>query len=286
MPKINVYLPDDLADAVKEMGVPVSAICQRALEASVRRVTAIRQAALGEVRLDDSAGRLAHFTAKARAAVGLAVRSAYASGSAVVGTEHLLAGLLADQTNLAQVILNSMEIEPDAIRSALAATGVTFPTRQTPDRAGPGAGAGPGSAGQDSAGQDSGGLRFSGPAANALELAVTEAVGLGHNYIGCEHLLLGLASETEGTGGAVLRDLGAEPRPVRRAMTAALAGYTAIAASKQARAAAAQTAVQAGAQRPEVLTMLREAVRDALQPLTERLERLEQRLGPEEEPQP
>jgi len=233
------------------------------------------------VRLDDSAGRLAHFTAKARAAVGLAVRSAYASGSAVVGTEHLLAGLLADQTNLAQVILNSMEIEPDAIRSALAATGVTFPTRQTPDRAGPGAGAGPGRAGQDR-----GALRFSGPAANALELAVTEAVGLGHNYIGCEHLLLGLASETEGTGGAVLRDLGAEPRPVRRAMTAALAGYTAIAASKQARAAAAQTAAQAAAQPPEVLTMLREAVRRELQPLTERLERLEQRLGPEGEPEP
>src|ERR1700759_2759214 len=89
-------------------------------------------------------------------------RAGYASGSAVVGPEHLLAGLLADQTNLAQVILNSMEIEPDAIRSALAATGVTFPTRQTPDRAGPGAGAGQGSAGQGSAGQDSGGLRFSG----------------------------------------------------------------------------------------------------------------------------
>ena len=281
VPKINVYLPDDLADAVKEMGVPVSAICQRALEASVRRVTAIRQAALGEVPLEDSAGRLAHFTAKARTAVGLAVRSAHASGSAVVGTEHLLAGLLAEGTNMALVILNSMEIEPDVLRSALAAAGVTFPTPETPDRAGPGAGAGPGRAGQDR-----GALRFSGPAANALELAVTEAVGLGHNYIGCEHLLLGLASETEGTGGAVLRDLGAEPRPVRRAMTAALAGYTAIAASKQARAAAAQTAVQAGAQRPEVLTMLREAVRDALQPLTERLERLEQRLGPEGEPEP
>jgi ATP-dependent Clp protease ATP-binding subunit ClpA len=167
------------------------------------------------------------------------------------------------------------------LRSALAAAGVTFPTPETPDRAGPGAGAGPGRAGQDR-----GALRFSGPAANALELAVTEAVGLGHNYIGCEHLLLGLASETEGTGGAVLRDLGAEPRPVRRAMTAALAGYTAIAASKQARAAAAQTAAQAAAQPPEVLTMLREAVRRELQPLTERLERLEQRLGPEGEPEP
>jgi ATP-dependent Clp protease ATP-binding subunit ClpA len=281
VPKINVYLPDDLAEAVKEMGVPVSAICQRALEASVRRVTAIRQAALGEVPLEDSAGRLAHFTAKARTAVGLAVRSAHASGSAVVGTEHLLAGLLAEGTNLALVILNSMEIEPDVLRSALAAAGVTFPTPETPDRAGPGAGAGPGRAGQDR-----GALRFSGPAANALELAVTEAVGLGHNYIGCEHLLLGLASETEGTGGAVLRDLGAEPRPVRRAMTAALAGYTAIAASKQARAAAAQTAAQAAAQPPEVLTMLREAVRRELQPLTERLERLEQRLGPEGEPEP
>ena len=75
VPKINVYLPDDLADAVKEMGVPVSAICQRALEASVRRVTAIRQATLGQVPPDDPAGRMAHFTAKARAAVGLAVRS-------------------------------------------------------------------------------------------------------------------------------------------------------------------------------------------------------------------
>jgi len=101
VPKINVYLPDDLADAVKEMGVPVSAICQRALEASVRRVTAVRQATLGQVPLDDPAGRMAHFTAKSRAAVGLAVRSARAGGSDTVGTEHLLAGLLADDTNLA-----------------------------------------------------------------------------------------------------------------------------------------------------------------------------------------
>ena len=114
--KINVYLPDDLAEAVKEMGVPVSAICQRALEASVRRVTAVRQATLGQVPLDDPAGRMAHFTAKSRAAVGLAVRSARASGSDTVGTEHLLTGLLADNTNLAMVVLTSMEkIEPAAI---------------------------------------------------------------------------------------------------------------------------------------------------------------------------
>lgn len=49
MPKINVYLPDDLAEAVKEAGVPVTAVCQRALEQAVRRVTAIRETALGDL---------------------------------------------------------------------------------------------------------------------------------------------------------------------------------------------------------------------------------------------
>jgi ATP-dependent Clp protease ATP-binding subunit ClpA len=279
VPKINVYLPDDLADAVKEMGVPVSAICQRALEASVRRVTAVRQATLGQVPLDDPAGRMAHFTAKARAAVGLAVRSARASGSDTVGTEHLLIGLLADDTNLAMVVLTSMEIEPAALGQALAAAGVTAAaaeaaaTSAAPADTGTGAGAGGGA------------LRFSGPAANALELAVTEAISLGHNYIGCEHLLLGLATETEGTGGAVLRDLGGDARPVRRAVTAALAGYTAISASKQARAQAASQASQASQPGQPgagpMLTMLREAVRREMQPFAERLERLEERLGPE-----
>jgi ATP-dependent Clp protease ATP-binding subunit ClpA len=278
VPKINVYLPDDLADAVKEMGVPVSAICQRALEASVRRVTAIRQATLGQVPLDDPAGRLAHFTAKARAAVGLAVRSARASGSDTVGTEHLLTGLLADDTNLAVVVLTSMEIEPAAIRQALAAAGVSAAAAEaTAASAAPAPAPAPAPVGASG-----GALRFSGPAANALELAVTEAISLGHNYVGCEHLLLGLATETEGAGGAALRDLGADSRPVRRAITAALAGYTAISASKQARVQAASQANQPGQPGAgQMLTMLREAVRRELQPFAERLERLEERLGPE-----
>ena len=107
------------------------------------------------------------------------------------------------------------------------------------------------------AGASGGALRFSGPAANALELAVTEAISLGHNYVGCEHLLLGLATETEGTGGAALRDLGADSRPVRRAITAALAGYTAINASKQARVQAASQANQPGQPGAgQMLTML------------------------------
>ena len=51
MPKINVYLPDDLADAVKEAGIPVSAICQRSLEQAVRRVVDVRAALAGELAL-------------------------------------------------------------------------------------------------------------------------------------------------------------------------------------------------------------------------------------------
>ena len=47
---------------------------------------------------------------------------------------------------------------------------------------------------------------------------MTEAIGLGHNYIGCEHLLLGLAAESDGTAGEVLRSLGADYRPGRRAV--------------------------------------------------------------------
>jgi len=69
MPKINVYLPDELADAVRRSGVPVSAICQRALEQSVRRVNAIRATTVSDLDSATSGDRLARFTDRARAAL-------------------------------------------------------------------------------------------------------------------------------------------------------------------------------------------------------------------------
>ncbi|MFC7649606.1 Clp protease N-terminal domain-containing protein [Streptosporangium lutulentum] len=98
MPKINVYLPDELAEAVKTAGVPVSAICQRALEQAVRRVTAIRETALSapDLDLDDLTARFPHFTPRARTVIKLSVEQARALGAAEVGTEHLLGGLLAE----------------------------------------------------------------------------------------------------------------------------------------------------------------------------------------------
>ena len=73
MPKINVYLPDDLAESVKETGLPVSAICQRALEQSVKRVSAIRAAVIGDLNDDDPTAGLTSFTQRAKDVIKLGI---------------------------------------------------------------------------------------------------------------------------------------------------------------------------------------------------------------------
>ncbi|MEV4706951.1 Clp protease N-terminal domain-containing protein [Actinoplanes sp. NPDC049316] len=235
MPKVNVYLPDDLADAVRDAGLPVSAICQRALEQAVRRVTAVRQTVLGDLDTDEPAARLPQFTARTVAVVSLAIDRARATGSATVTTGHLLQGILAEGANLGLQVLSAMEIDPAALA--------------VPDGTEPGGGDG---------------LRFSTAAANAVELTVSEAVGMGHNYVGCEHLLIGLAAEPDGIAGRTLRDVGADPRTTRRAVTAALAGYAHLRAAK--------------ATQPSAEGLLT-AVRAELAPLVRRIEALESRLA-------
>ncbi|GAA4020990.1 hypothetical protein GCM10022247_51430 [Allokutzneria multivorans] len=236
MPKINVYLPDELAEAVKETGVPVSAICQRALEQSVRRVTAIRETALGDLDVDDPTARLANYTPRSRTAVKLAIERARLSGAESVGSEHLLGGMLAEGGNLALQVLGVLEIDPAQLLRELD-------------------GAVPAASGEGS------GQRFGSDAANVLELAVSEAIALGHNYVGCEHLLLGLVSEPDGAGGQLLRSHGAELRLTRRAVTAALAGYVHLRAQASPQAA---SQVDAAA---------------LLQPIMQRLERIEKHVG-------
>ncbi|WP_041841266.1 Clp protease N-terminal domain-containing protein [Actinoplanes friuliensis] len=233
MPKINVYLPDDLAEAVRDSGIPVSAICQRALEQAVRRITAVRQTVLGELDSAGLAAQLPQFTARAVTAISLAADRARAAGAPNVTTGDLLHGMLAEGGNLALQILGAMEIDPATITA--------------PDAAEPGGGEG---------------LRFSTAAANAIELTVAEATGLGNNYVGCEHLLIALTAEPDGQAGRTLRDLGADPRATRRAVGVALAGYAHLRASTT-------------TPEPALLT----AVRAELAPLVQRIERLEQISG-------
>lgn len=258
MPKINVYLPDDLAEAVREAGIPVSAVCQRALEQAVRRVTAIRETALGTADVESLTARLTNFTARTRTVIGLAVEQARAEGVAQVGSHHLLGGILAEGTNLALHVLRAVEVDPDRLREELRQHAVDTPGLAMDTAAGDGA------------------LRFASDAANALELAVTEATALGHNYVGCEHLLLGLIAEPDGRAGHVLRAMGAEQRLTRRAVVAALAGYVHLRADQ----AAGQEPAAAGQSPPaQVQALLAEAVRQELRPIVRRLERLEARAG-------
>ncbi|MEV1296116.1 Clp protease N-terminal domain-containing protein [Pseudonocardia sp. NPDC049635] len=243
MPKINVYLPDDLADGVKATGVPVSAICQRALEQSVRRVSAIRATVLGDLAADDPTAQLSQFTERTRTVIKLAVDQARATHAASVGTEHLLHGMLDEGTSLALHVLRAMEIDPAHVSRALANASPAPESSETPVA-----------------------TQFSGPAANALELTVTEALALGHNYVGCEHLLLGLIGEPDGTAGHVLRELGIDLRTARRTVVAALTGYTHL------RAQASTTPADAA-------TMIATVVRQELRPILDRVERLEQQTG-------
>jgi len=267
MPKINIYVSDELAEAIKESGVPVSAVCQRALETAVRRVTAIREATLTPgVGLDNQSNRLTHFTDRARSVVKLAVKDARDHSAAEVGTEHLLAGILAENGNLALSVLRAIDIEPEQVRRELdrqfppAAAPVSAPVAASDSDSDPTLDAIP-----------EVGLKIGSQAASALELAVTEATSFGHNYVGCEHLLLGLIAEPDGAGGSILRSLGADLRLTRRAVSAALAGYIHLRAQKD-QPAAAPTVV-------DPMTKLSALIEQQIQPVVQRLERIEGNLG-------
>jgi ATP-dependent Clp protease ATP-binding subunit ClpC len=261
MPKINVYLPDDLAEAVRVSGVPVSAVCQRALTEAVRRVTAIRSAVIGELTDEGLAARLPHFTARSRAVLMGAGRQARAESAGTIHTGHLLQAILDDGESLAVQVLNAMDADFDQLSTDLAGEAVTEPGA-APD-----------------------GLHFSSPAANALELAVTEATAFNHNYIGTEHILLGLVTETEGRAGEVLRSHGATAKPTRRALSAMLTIYA------QARAHGASTGTPASSSASSAATpaattgaaggraVMAEALQQAMAPVIARIERLEERLA-------
>jgi ATP-dependent Clp protease ATP-binding subunit ClpA len=243
MPKINVYLADDLAEAVKDAAVPVSAVCQRALEQAVRRVTAIREITAGRGQanmLPDLP--VVSFTKRAMSALESAQASARAEGLAEFGTGQLLRALLV-HGRMAVEVLTALEITPHQIRAAL-------------DKRGP--------AGTEASGVGTEPVMSSQLAA-AVELAANESSGLGNGYVGSEHLLLGLIGEPDGVAGSVLRSLGADPRVTRRTVAAALAGWSAHAQrAAENSAAAAQAADQMSA-----------AIRAELEPVLARLDRLE-----------
>ncbi len=242
MPKINVYLPGALAEAVKDAGVPVSAVCQRALEQAVRRVTAIREVTTA---FPDGAPHdppVVHFTRRAMSVLQAAQASTVAEGRPEIDTGHLLRALVG-HGGMAVEVLTAMEITPHQIRAAL--------DKRAPSGTETGAAAAK--------------PTMSSQVAAVIELAANESSGLGNGYVGSEHLLLGLIGELNGVAGSVLRSLGADLRVTRRTVAAALAGWSAHA--------------QLAAEQPVAPTLtgdqLSAAIRAELEPVLARIDRLE-----------
>ncbi|MFI5894054.1 ATP-dependent Clp protease ATP-binding subunit [Actinoplanes sp. NPDC051513] len=153
------------------------------------------------------------FTDQARRVVVLAQEEARLLNHHYIGTEHLLLGLISEGEGVAAQALTALDVTLEAARlkveEAIGQSGET-PGLHVP---------------------------FTPAAKNVLELALREALKLGHNHIGPEHILLGLVRESGSVAAQILVALGAEPRRVREKVLQLLSGHPALAAGPPATSA-------------------------------------------------
>ena len=141
MPKINVYLPDALASAVKDAGVPVSAVCQAALSDAVERVgrtrrgiAALRDPATPAATLQQIGdGTRKRMTPRLVAALGVAGLDLDGQARTAVSSLDLLRGLLDDGENLAVRLLLAQGVNVDALAEATRASETGEPEPPVPE---------------------------------------------------------------------------------------------------------------------------------------------------------
>jgi ATP-dependent Clp protease ATP-binding subunit ClpA len=141
------------------------------------------------------------FTDRARRVVVLAQEEARMLNHNYLGTEHILLGLIHEGEGVAARALESLGISLEAVRQQVEK--IIGQGQQAP----------------------SGHIPFTPRAKKVMELASREALQLGHNYVGTEHILLGLIREGEGVAAQVLVKLGADLNRVRQQMIQLLHGY-------------------------------------------------------------
>ena len=140
------------------------------------------------------------FTERAREVVVLAQDEARGLKHNYIGTEHLLLGLLREEEGLAARVLESLGVTLEGVRNQvrrIVGDGDEVTTGQIP---------------------------FTPRAKKVLELALREAMSLGHNYIGTEHVLLGIVRENEGVAARILFDFDADAERVRNKVIQMLSG--------------------------------------------------------------
>jgi len=148
------------------------------------------------------------FTDRARRVLVLAQEEARLLNHNFIGTEHILLGLIHEGEGVAAKALESLGISLEAVREKVEET--------------------IGPAGTSTTGSPP----FTPRAKKVLELSLREALQLGHNYIGTEHMLLGLVREGEGVAAQVLVSLGADLSRVRQQVIQLLSGYQAAGPEK------------------------------------------------------
>lgn len=144
------------------------------------------------------------FTDRARRVVTLSQEEARLLSHNYIGTEHILLGLVHESEGVAGKALEALGIKLDEIRTSVE------------EKIGRGADSPPGH------------IPFTPRAKRVLELSLREALQLGHNYIGTEHILLGLVREGEGVAAQVLIERGAELAMVRQKVIQLLSGYSEV----------------------------------------------------------
>jgi len=118
-----------------------------------------------------------------------------------IGTEHLLLGLLREEEGLGARVLGSLNVNLEDARTEVARI-----------------------IGQGDEETTAAQIPFTPRAKKVLELSMREALSLGHNYIGTEHVLLGIARENDGVASRILLDLGADAETIRNQIVAMLSG--------------------------------------------------------------
>ncbi len=131
------------------------------------------------------------FTERARQVVVLAQEEARALKHNYIGTEHILLGLLREEESVAAEVLRSFDVTVEGVRAQIVQIVGEGHEAQT------------------------GQIPFTPRAKKVLELALREALSLGHNYIGTEHILLGVTRENGGVAARILLELGVGPQPIR-----------------------------------------------------------------------
>jgi hypothetical protein len=180
-----------LTELVEPAGQATPALDPGTAEAKVRRLIADEKA---------SSGTFGRFTGRGRTVIVLALEEARMLNHDTIGTEHILLGLIRERQGVAAQALESLGIGLEAVRRQVVA--VIGQGEQAP----------------------SGHIPFTPRAKKVLELSLREALQLGHDHIGPEHILLGLIREGGGVAAQVLVKLGADLNQVRQQVIQLLAG--------------------------------------------------------------